>query len=102
MVLSDVDIKRYRAGKNNDRPGIAPGDEDIRGFDVTMENSRLMRGHQTVGDTGQKLQDVAPFARSALRLVFERAPIDILGDEILASLEFPDIIDTNDVRMIQR
>lgn len=66
-----------------------------------MENASLVGGREPVGDAGQQLDGLAPTAARCTCPILERAAIDELGDQILATFELPRI-DREDLEELPR
>src|SRR3954469_12538598 len=80
----------------------APRDEDVLRLDIAMKNVRVVSCGEAIGNPSQQIDNGAPIAVSAPQPIPERATVNEFGDEILAPVEQPDIVNRQDVRMIQR
>jgi hypothetical protein len=61
-----------------------------------------MCGGQAVGHACQQLDRLSPRALRGLCPVLEGATVDELGDQILTAVDFSDVVDRHDVRVVQR
>ena len=76
--------------------------ENIRWFDVAMDDSFRMRCVQRIRDLDSQLEQFLDGHRFAIDRMLERAPFEALhGDEPLA-IALVDFVDGANVRMIQR
>jgi len=83
--------------------GIAAGcNQDVIGLDIAVQDTGLMGGCQAIGDTGQQLGHVLPTARLPLNPVLERTAVDEFGGQILPAVEFAHVVDSENMRMIER
>ena len=80
----------------------APGDQNIIGLDVAMHNVSSMRRGQSVGDTNQQLDDLPAGALVGSRPLLERAAIDVLRNQVLASCILTHVVNCHYVGMIER
>src|SRR5262249_52974174 len=77
------------------------GHQDVRGLNVPMMDSRVMRARQCIGDPGQQFDDLSPPPLRVAYPVFERAAIDIFCDDVLLTLEFSSFDNSQNMGMIQ-
>jgi hypothetical protein len=75
-------------------------DENVLGLDVAVQNARVVCGRQRVGDTAEQLHRLTPVMMPTHPLP-ERAAIDELGDQILATVDFARVENGQDVWMVQ-
>jgi hypothetical protein len=66
-----------------------------------MEDSRVVRGGQGVGDADQQVEDLPPAARRRIPPCLQRSAVHELGDEVLTAGKFSGVVDREDVRMIE-
>src|SRR5258708_2018569 len=66
-----------------------------------MENSGRMGGCESIGDTGEDLDRLAPVA-CGQHPVSERSAVDEFSDEILPTVDLACVVDRQDVRVVQR
>ena len=80
----------------------APGDENIGGLDVAMDDALPVGGVEGVGDFDGERNEPVDFEGTAGNLVLEGDAVKVFhGDETLIA-EFSDFIDGADVGMVQR
>src|ERR1051326_1350260 len=88
------------------RPACLPHDHDIGGFDITMDDARIMRGLKSGGDLNADLTNRPPVAASLCDALGETLSVQILHDEEInrsvAEHRLFDCIDRHDVRVVQR
>jgi hypothetical protein len=60
-----------------------------------------MRRSEPIGHADQQIEDLRPGPRLVVRPLPQRPPIDEFGDQILAPVEFSDVMDGENVRVIQ-
>src|SRR5687767_6908391 len=77
-------------------------DEDVVRLDVPMNDPRLMGRGKAIGDADEQVNDLPPGSRLRSMPFPECASVHELGDEILAALVFPDVVDRQDVWMVER
>src|SRR6266478_3420724 len=81
---------------------MPPGDEDVGGLDVAMDDALCMSGVKRVGDLDSELEQAVQFQRLTVNRVLKGLALQQFhGDEVPA-LVFPDLIDGADVGMIKR
>ena len=66
----------------------APGNQDVFGFDVTVQHARLMRRRQSRRQLPRVTLSIPTRHVCPTYPVAQRAPVDKFGDQILASIEF--------------
>ena len=96
-------LGRHVSGAADDRPGARdPGpvgaggdaevgdlgvtvavDEDVLRFDVAVDDARQMRGRQTLGDLPRDAAELAQAQEALADQLLERAPLDVLEDEVV-------------------
>ncbi len=78
------------------------GDHDIFGLEVAVNDSQLVRGGYAVGHLTGELDRLAHGQRAAIEPGAQRLALHQFGDDVGASVVFSDVINSHDVRMIQR
>src|SRR5437899_10414678 len=84
---------------------VAPGDEDVRGLDVAVDNACTVGGIQRIGDLDSKRQQslhiqAAPPGRGNDALL-QCGALQILHDDEGAAVLLADVMNRADVRVIQ-
>ncbi len=67
-----------------------------------MQNARAVRRRQSIRHAHQQFDYMPPARLLTLSPVLQRAAIDVFGNQILASLELPDVVHRQNVRMVER
>src|SRR5262245_45547600 len=67
-----------------------------------MQNAGGMRRGQAIGYTGQHLYHLPPGPFPNSRPTGERSGVDVLGNQKLPAFEFPGVVNSQNVRMIER
>ncbi len=80
----------------------APGDENVGGLDVAMDDALGVGGVEGVGDLDGELQQDVGFERTAVDAVLQGDAFEVLHDDEGLSGGFIDFVDGADVGMIQR
>jgi hypothetical protein len=80
----------------------ALGKEDIRRFDVSMDNAFRVRGVQPFGYLYRNLQYRLQFQRATGNHVFQSFAFQIFHGDERSAVFFPDVMNRADVRMVQR
>jgi hypothetical protein len=77
-------------------------DEDVRGFDIAMDDSLRVRRIECVRNLDAELDNAVELERMAFDEMFEGLTFEQLHHEELLSFVFADVVDRADVRMVQR
>ena len=80
----------------------APGDEDIRGLDVAVDDAFAVHRVKCVGNFDGEREHRFGFHRPSGNLVLQRHAVEELHHHEGAALFFPDVAQRADVGMIQR
>jgi hypothetical protein len=76
-------------------------DEDVRRFDVAVDDFARMRRVQSVRNLDSDIQHQLARDRAAADPMFERLPVEKLHHDELLAVELADVIDRADVRVIE-
>ena len=82
--------------------GPSPGDEDVGGLDVAMDDAFGMRRIEGVRDLDPEANDLFDIDRPLGDAVLECRAFEILHDDAGAAVLLADVMNGADVRMVQR
>src|SRR5207245_2573972 len=80
----------------------ALGDEDVRGFDIPMDDPFRVRGVQRAGNLNPEVQYLLHLQRLTFDAVLQRSPFEELHDDEILAILLPDLVNGADVGMVQR
>ncbi len=67
-----------------------------------MQNARIVRGGESVGHAHQQFDNLPPIAPLGFHPIAERSSIHKFGNQILAGVYLSGIVNSEDVRVIER
>src|SRR5271165_114908 len=79
-----------------------PGDENIGGLDIAMNDARLMGGVQRIRDVNRQSQQQFRLHRTATDAMLQRHAIEELHRNERSAVLLIDVVDRADVGMVQR
>ena len=78
------------------------GEEDVRGFDIAVQNARAMRGIESVGQLNRSVQQFSIGQRSFAQTAVERLTFHQFHDQVRLTVMLPDIENLADIRMVEQ
>ena len=76
-------------------------DDDVRGLDVAVQHTLTMRVIERVANRRHQAQNLLDGQRRGVEFSLERASFDVLHDQIRSPIEFVNVEDRDNVRMLQ-